>query len=989
MYLFFLLFAVAGNLAHAQLLDVKNYSDKSGLPGNNITTIHQTKDGLIWLGIEGEGLVKFNGRYSEQITISNGLKDDTVTHIHEDLDESLWVATKTGGLAKVSGTTVTYPFDTLAREGFRVASIFESENSDLWIGTEKNGLFKKGQVQLTQHFPFSNEQPSPITAIWQNEFGLWVFSNQGIRILNPDDGTLVKEVDGFSGHNFFQVSPSANNSAWVISDKGIFKPAGSEIERTEDLFGEGLGTIISINETELGNLLVLNNSDELYFYDRKTAIRLGSENNLSDNKIKGVFLDQEQRYWVLTEDSGVDLVRNPPLIRYDKRTFLPSNIVHSVFSDPNSPMVWFGTDKGLSAIKDDSVSLFSVLSTEVNIKIDDIEAFPNGDLLLLSESGKLYRYSPFEKLQLLDFNSYGQDITDTFIGEDSTIYAGTPNGLITIKDNEYKIITIDSGLTGSYVLHINQDKNGQILVATDQGLSVLRDREVVTPEILYAPDFQTQVRYVIADEQNQYWLGTIEGIIRVDPKTGETDVFDNRSGLQTVDTQSLLLTDSTLWHATSSGLHKLSFRNNKLSSMVHIAYQNDIRSMKTNHHAVAENLGTIWFGSDQGVFSYSNQFEETVSKGPRIIITDIRVDFLRDKSNQLSATIKLDDEIRNGPVERFKKEENNLTFYYEGLDYSSPEELTYKYKIENLDNNWSEPTKLNSVSFQNLKPGKYIFQVKAQNQKGLWTNETASFPFVIDTPFWNSYWFFGLMVAGFLGLVYGGERLRLQWLEKEKLKKMVDHRTEYLRATLKEKEILIQEVHHRIKNNLAVISGLMELQRGQIDDDKSSQVLLEAQMRVQSIALIHEKLYQNDTLAKIDFEKYVTDLTRIIASSYNFENKDISVHTEVDDLELNLDQSIPCGLIMNELVSNAFEHAFKGKEQGNICIKFKQKENDEIEFVIQDDGIGMPEEDPMETGSLGLTLVQTLVSQLEGTLETISENGSLFKITFKKEKTGL
>lgn len=208
---------------------------------------------------------------------------------------------------------------------------------------------------------------------------------------------------------------------------------------------------------------------------------------------------------------------------------------------------------------------------------------------------------------------------------------------------------------------------------------------------------------------------------------------------------------------------------------------------------------------------------------------------------------------------------------------------------------------------------------------------------------------------------------------------------ENIKHSLVEKEILLKEVHHRVKNNLQVISSILNLQTHYIKDNGVLDILQEIQNRIKSMSLVHENLYQNKTLSMLNFGDYITNLTQNLLYSYKAKNKNINIDLKIENINLNLDYSIPCGLILNELVSNCFKHAFSEKDEGNISILFKRLE-DEIYMEVTDDGKGMDSEiDFRNTESLGLQLVTALVDQIDGSIEQTSNKnkGTTYKIYFK------
>jgi len=213
-------------------------------------------------------------------------------------------------------------------------------------------------------------------------------------------------------------------------------------------------------------------------------------------------------------------------------------------------------------------------------------------------------------------------------------------------------------------------------------------------------------------------------------------------------------------------------------------------------------------------------------------------------------------------------------------------------------------------------------------------------------------------------------------------RKMAD---EKLLASLHEKEILLKEIHHRVKNNLQVISSMLSLQSMNIDPQLNS-IFRESQDRIRSMALIHEKLYGSSDLSCIDFGEYVQSLTAYLLRSYSSGNHTIKLNTDVSDILLGIDLAIPCGLIINELVSNSLKYAFPGGRAGTITVSMR-RDGEQYILVVGDDGVGMPLDlDYRKTGSLGLQLVDLLNEQLEGSIGMSRSGGTWFTIRFKDRK---
>lgn len=204
--------------------------------------------------------------------------------------------------------------------------------------------------------------------------------------------------------------------------------------------------------------------------------------------------------------------------------------------------------------------------------------------------------------------------------------------------------------------------------------------------------------------------------------------------------------------------------------------------------------------------------------------------------------------------------------------------------------------------------------------------------------------------------------------------------------SLQEKEVLLKELHHRVKNNLQVISSILNLQSSFIKDENVLNIFRESQNRIKSMAFIHESLYQTKDFSNINFSEYVVSLSQNLIHSYaNFE-KEIELKLDVQNVFLNLDLAIPCGLIINEIVSNALKYAFVGLKEGVIDIKMCVKDDD-LKLIIGDNGIGLPEKiDYRNTESLGLQLVVALVEQLNGSVQINSNQGTVYTIKFKQNQ---
>ncbi len=203
-----------------------------------------------------------------------------------------------------------------------------------------------------------------------------------------------------------------------------------------------------------------------------------------------------------------------------------------------------------------------------------------------------------------------------------------------------------------------------------------------------------------------------------------------------------------------------------------------------------------------------------------------------------------------------------------------------------------------------------------------------------------------------------------------------------IQKALAEKEILLAEIHHRVKNNLAIISSLLNLRENTIENIEAKNVLNDSKNRVKSMALIHDRLYKNDSLTNIDFKSYIEDLTREISYSYPTISSLVTIESTISNIQLNVNNAIPCGLILNELLTNCYKHAFNGRGSGIIWISF---DSDGLNYTlrVKDNGVGI-KDDYTQSDSLGMVVVQSLSDQLKGKHSFTVNNGTSFELQFQQ-----
>ncbi|MDO9515664.1 MAG: histidine kinase dimerization/phosphoacceptor domain -containing protein, partial [Syntrophales bacterium] len=210
---------------------------------------------------------------------------------------------------------------------------------------------------------------------------------------------------------------------------------------------------------------------------------------------------------------------------------------------------------------------------------------------------------------------------------------------------------------------------------------------------------------------------------------------------------------------------------------------------------------------------------------------------------------------------------------------------------------------------------------------------------------------------------------------------------EQIRRSLREKENLLAEIHHRVKNNLQIISSLLSLQSGYITDEKALSLVRNCEDRIKSMALVHEKLYLSEDLSQIDFSNYIKSIASRLFQTHGVDSRVVTFSPQVKNILFTIETAIPLGLIINELFSNSLRYAFPGGQKGEITVALhRNKRTEKVTLIVADDGVGFSEGmDYKSSKTFGLQLVNLLVDQLEGTVEFDGSMGSSFRITFKEQ----
>lgn len=489
------------------------------------------------------------------------------------------------------------------------------------------------------------------------------------------------------------------------------------------------------------------------------------------------------------------------------------------------------------------------------------------------------------------------------------------------------------------------------------------------------------------DADGSFWLATNgEGLYRWNPKTNATKQFNITAGFPS-DVLYRIEPDAfgNLWISSDYGLIRFNRKTLSVNTYTTIDGISNNEFNRTSSFRASD--GRLFFGGLNGIDSFDPGDFRTDNAEFRVPLRIIGFNqFVGSRNELINKTIEL---LRTGHIV-LEPDDKFFTIDFQLLDFTKDEGHRYAYQIEGVDKNWNFITE-NSVRISGLPYGDFRLHIKAQNREGAWNKLELSIPLSVLKPVYLQWWFILIVALLFLLAIYLLIQYRLRQLadDKKKLEETVNERTSQLKqslseqsALLLEKDVLMKEIHHRVKNNLQVISGLLELQSKTLTDETAREALQEGRNRVRSIALIHQNLYQFENLSSIDLKQFVNDLCRQVQSVFQ-KQKTVSIKINVPDLNLDIDSAVPLGLILNELLSNSFKYAFAGDTAGEINLTISTVGEGKYQLLYADNGPGFPLDfDLTKTNTLGLQLVNDLSRQIGGKVEYTNRNGAVFSINF-------
>jgi len=1022
--------AYRGNNAAGYTITKRLLSTEDGLASHEVFCGLQDKAGFLWFGTRN-GLNRYDGKNCLLFTSQqNGLQDNKVVQLAKDNANNLFIEygstgfqLSTDGKVDVMNATtqevktLTAAFPTLpfkeqdvywiSNDGTDQIDFLTAHPFRLWQYTSKKGFKLRFEMK-------DWDRPGALSALDYRATGLFCMFGSGkalLKIFNRATQYLVtketvipfvqKDAErslpmGFNSQQDLLVAyttAAALNTFNIgtIAHHGDVKfPAAIKGFNADSIRAKYWSQAAASADGK--SCMFYLGADGLYLWNESTFLKVTSKSEIKTFEnllLYELFPDNLGNLWLCTSLGVLQL-------KIERNRFTPYFTTLQQAVEKNNQARGIYADETGKVVANIWTHTFEQEGSQIQYVSDDQYKYAliNHHSSLYCGGYNLYRYDD-KKNTLTKYDDGKRDeIWSLFSANDSLLLLGRTNGFALFNSNNNKFDSLRYASKNvpeaKFVYRFFKDEAGIIWAVAENGLyeitgdgkgkwSVVNDRSSLVARLSLLDAY--------ADANGILWLATNgEGLYRWDRKANTFQQFNIAGGLPS-DVLYRIEPDEydNLWISSDYGLirfNKKTFSVNTYTTADGIP-NNEFN--RTSSFKAAD--GRLFFGGLDGIVGFN----------PRGLVTDTRPFNVPLRVIAFNQFVGSQDRLVNETAELLNTAQITLapndqffTLEFQLLDFAKEEVRHYAYKIEGVDKDWIY-TNENAIRISGLPYGQFRLHVKAQDREGAWSKSELNIPLLVLKPFYLKWWFIILLALLLILTIYWIIKWRTKQLaaDKNKLEQTVNERTMQLKQSLSEqaellseKDVLMKEIHHRVKNNLQVISGLLELQGNSVSDEVAKEALMEGRNRVRSIALIHQSLYQFENLSSVELKRFVNDLCAQVESVYKKHSK-IKLHIDVPVLYLDIDSAVPLGLIMNELLTNSFKYAFNDAGTGEISLKIDTVAEGKYELRYTDSGPGLPVDfDLNDATTLGMQLIIDLGRQIGGKVKYEYKNGASFIINF-------
>jgi len=779
-------------MARSQIYYFDNYSVSEGLAQSKVFTVIQDRQDYLWLGTEG-GVSRFNGVYFENFTSEDSLALNGVRALYEDSEGVIWMGHTGGGISLLRRKhfqALTFPDLKIKSD---ITSICQDSAGGIWISTAGDGvlhILNPGEPHETfdiEQYSGNSLSDRVFDLYMGNDGTMYFVTDIGVQKLSLGSETFEKVF--YEGMGYFQVTSfledDIGNLWFGTYNDGLYKYSKekSELEFFNTKNGMSHNFVSTISQDGKGNIWVGTWGGGLTRIRNDEPKIFHSGNGLQDDKIWCILEDVEGNILVGTNENGLSIFKGEQFVSFTEENGLVSNQVWALLED-KAGRYWFGTNGGISIYDpqksgDRSFRHLTEQDYPIGNQIRFMKEDQNGHIWIGTYGNGTFEYDPQRDRFNYSFriNSYMQQLIVTAMEIDRTdkLWVGTTDGLIyyDIKLDKVQFLTQVHGLAGTDISAIFADSKGIVWVgAKGKGITTITSDTASRLEL--EAGFTPTCFAETGD--GRIWIGTegqgifvLEGGKVVKQLSRQNGLLANLITLVNVDTQ------DNVYIGTNQGLNKYVPTENKIYT--YMEKDGFIGIETKNHASLRDSHGILWFGTVGGAVKHDPEKARGSIIGPLTHITGMRVNL---EERDMDVGLKL------------RYTENSLIFEYYSICLSNPDAVRYQYQLEGADLGWLPVTDQTTATYPALRPGKYLFQVRACNSAGDWNEEPISFAFQIRSPYYATWWFIMICILTGTFVIFLYIKLRERQLRDENriLEEKVKERTA---VVVSQKEELAQK----------------------------------------------------------------------------------------------------------------------------------------------------------------------------------------------------
>jgi two-component sensor histidine kinase/ligand-binding sensor domain-containing protein len=960
-----------------QSYNVTQYNEQSGLSNSTVWSAAQDGEGKIWFGTKN-GVSVYDGlnwkiyHYSSYVSGAENVKltcdekgeiwsfarstDVFISHFNGEFFEDQ-IHSSYFSQSRLSSFLV----DTINSKRFIFASGFLGEILYCYDTTWKT-LIISAKTKITRIYSATRKDNGLILA---TDKGLYNFSPEGNLSKIPIDLPFVaKSVFWEQNVSESRLLVCGETIFGYIKNNQFVKFTDKIVATYDENF-----PALSIDPDKRGGYFI-SNQFSLNFYSSfdNSLVTLGIVNGLIAGGATSVFVDREKNVWITTF-RGVSKISTRTFINY-KNCFLNSENEVSALIEYQPGKILFGGNYGLSlydGVKYNYLRLIDSVREEARGHIRVLDLYKDKEeniwvaanvkgFFVIDKNFKISTFKDFQNMEGMATSVQQDDDGNIWLATTKHLYMY--NGINVSMPNEFPY-----EFNVRKIIKLN---NGELLFCViGLGIYLKKEHEV---KMYTSSNYNFKNVYsAYRDSEGKLYLGTGGGLCEVKNDSIEKCTLNNNLGIDRPVYLILKDDDGDIWFGTDIGVLRYDGK-----TLINYSTKDGLAGNEINRSGgLTDHHRRVWFGTNNGASCYQKEYDSKydTSIASSVIIKSINSEHSKNISRQDL---------------KYAFNDNDISFLIHGTSFIDEKENKIRWKLEGSDNQWTtaRPFVSNEIIYTNLGSGTYKLLVQIRNANGIWGPVTTSPEITINKPFYLRAWFIFVCVLILGGVIYSVQH----YFEQKKYNYFLKKEIARVTIELKETETnyrgtLLKEIHHRVKNNMQIISSLLSLQSNKENNAHLNELIKESQNRIRSMALIHEKLYQSKKFSELDISSYVGSLVEYLKRVFLVNTAYIKVNLNIQEVFINIDVAIACGLIINELVSNAFKYAFPDNAKGTIFVEIHKQETDTLLLSVKDNGVGIKNISALETSdSLGLKLVKMLVKQNQGEISISNMGGAFFEI---------